>query len=92
MYKVTIPKWTNGRTGEHYPERIYSAMLIETLLANSPQPVELINTYYGENAPSGVYKPSPHDRLVFWNVNYGYIIIPNTPRNRSLWSSPSNLS
>ena len=92
MYKVTIPKWTNNKTGEYYPERICSAMLIETLLANSPQPPELIKKYYGEDAPSGVYKPSPHDRLVFWSVNYGYIIIPNTPQNRSLWNPPNNLS
>ena len=85
MYRLTIPSWTNAKTGEHYPERIFNAMLIETLLANSPQPAELIKKYYGEDAPSKAFKHSKHDRLVFWNVDYGYIIIPNTLKNRKLW-------
>ena len=86
MYRITIPEWTNKKTGEHKPRRSLDAELIETLLANSPQPSDLIFRYYGERAPASAFKPSVHDRLVFFNIFRGYIIIPNIPSNSHMWA------
>jgi hypothetical protein len=86
MYRVTIPGWTNKNTGETKLTRSFNAELVETLLANSPQPSNLIFKYYGEYAPASVFQPSKHDRLVFKRGEDDYIIIPNIPPNRHLWS------
>ena len=90
MFIITIQEWTNRKTGEHKPRRSFYAELVETLLANSPQPPELILKYYGEDAPASAFKPGVHDRLVFHNHEIGYIIIPNTPRNKSMWHDLSS--
>lgn len=45
MFRITIPAWTNKKTGEHKPSRSFNAELVETLLANSPQPPDLIFKY-----------------------------------------------
>lgn len=86
MYRITIPGWTNPATMEHKPERSFNAELVETLLANSPQPADLITKYYGERAPASVFKPYNHDRLVFQRGENDYIIIPNVSLNRRMWS------
>lgn len=86
MYRLTIKDWINEKTGEYHPERSFNADLVETLLANSPQPVELIFKYYGEQAPASAFRPGMHDRLVFFNNDYGYVIIPNTPFNYDMWA------
>jgi hypothetical protein len=85
MYEVTIPAWTNQKTGEHHPPRSFEAELVEVLLANSPQPGNIILKYYGYNAPFSAFKPSVNDRLVFHCNEYGYIIVPNVARNKKLW-------
>ena len=54
MFIITIQEWTNRKTGEHKPRRSFYAELVETLLANSPQPPELILKYYGEDAQTNV--------------------------------------
>ena len=90
MHRITIPAWTNQKTGEHKPSRSFNAELVETLLANSPQPPDLIFKYYGEDAPAGAFKPSIHDRLVFHNEDSGYIIIPNIPPNKRMWHDLSS--
>lgn len=86
MYRITTPGWTNKKTGEVKPTRSFNAELVETLLANSPQPSDLIFKYYGEDAPASVFKPSMHDRLVFKRGEDDYIIIPNIPFNRNMWT------
>lgn len=86
MYRVTIPGWINKKTQEVKPTRSFNAELVETLLANSPQPSDLMFKYYGEDAPASVFQPSKHDRLVFKRGEDDYIIIPNIPPNRHLWS------
>lgn len=86
MYRITIPSWTNVKTGETKPASSFNAELVETLLANSPQPSDLIFKYYGEDAPASVFHPSMHDRLVFKRGENDYIIIPNIQPNRHLWS------
>ena len=90
MHRITIPAWTNRKTGEHKPSRSFNAELVETLLANSPQPPELIFKYYGDDAPAGAFKPSIHDRLVFHSEDSGYIIIPNIPPNKRMWHDLSS--
>lgn len=85
MYRITIPEWTD-KSGQHKPRRSFNAELVETLLANSPQPSDLIFKYYGEQAPASAFKPGIHDRLVFFNEDSGYIIIPNIPRNFHMWT------
>lgn len=86
MYRVSINAWINVRTGEFKPRRSYNAELVETLLANSPQPPELILKYYGDEAPASVFKPAKYDRLVFLAEDHGYIIIPNVPFNKPMWA------
>lgn len=86
MFRITIPNWTNKKTGEVHEQRSFNAELVETLLANSPQPSELIFKYYGDQAPASVFNPQRDDRLVFWNEDTGYIIMPNVPFNKHLWS------
>lgn len=90
MYRITIPAWTDKKTGEHKAFRSFNAELVEILLANSPQPPELILKYYGENAPASVFKPSANDRLVFYADHSGYIIIPNIPPNKGMWHDLSS--
>jgi hypothetical protein len=85
MYEVTIPEWTNQKTGEHHPFRRFEAELVEVLLANSPQPADIILKYYGYNASFNAFKPNINDRLVFCSYNHGYIVIPNITRNKKLW-------
>ncbi len=85
MYEVTTPEWTNQRTGEHHPLRSFNAELVEVLLANSPQPANIILKYYGYNAPASAFKPSVNDRLVFHNYEHNYVIIPNVARNKRIW-------
>lgn len=86
MYRITTPGWTNRKTGEHKPRQSFNAELVETLLANSPQPPELIFKYYGDDAPASVFKPAIYDRLVFFAESHGYTIIPNVPFNRDMWT------
>ncbi len=85
MYEITIPSWTNKKTGDHHPFRRFEAELVEVLLANSPQPADIIFKYYGYNAPFSAFKPNVNDRLVFHCNEYGYIIVPNVVRNKKLW-------
>ena len=84
MYRITIPEWTD-KSGQHKPRRSFNAELVETLLANSPQPSDLIFRYYGEQAPASAFKPGVHDRLVFKDGD-NYTIIPNIPRNSHMWT------
>lgn len=92
MYRITIPEWTHKQSGEYHPERSYNANLVEVLLANSPVPSNLVFKYYGENAPASVFRPQPHDRLVFQKITNGepeegyYVVIPNIPRDYVAWS------
>ena len=86
MYRITIRSWTDKKTDEYHPERSFNAELVEVLLANSPQPSELIFKYYGEQAPASAFKPSTNDRLVFFNEDSGYVIIPNIPFNYHMWT------
>ncbi len=81
MYRITVPSWTDKK-----PVRSFNAELVEILLANSPQPSDLIFKYYGEDAPASVFRPIGHDRLVFKRGENDYIIIPNISFNRHLWS------
>lgn len=83
MYKLTIPEWTD-RNGDVHPHREMTVELVDTLLANFPPPEDLVFKYYGI-PPAGALKATEHDRLIFWNKDSGYIIMPNAPRNKGLW-------
>lgn len=85
MYRITLPSWTDKKTGKINPSMDFHARLVEVLLANSPQPKDIIYKYYGEMAPSRVFYPQKYDRLVFERNKDDYIIIPNTPSNWHLW-------
>lgn len=84
MHKLRIPEWTD-KNGEFHQERNLTVKLVDTLLANFPPPEDLVFKYYGV-PPTGAFKPTEHDRLVFYSEDTGYIIVPNAPRNRKLWS------
>ena len=84
MYKLHIPEWTD-KNGDVHKERNLTVELVDTLLANFPPPPDLIFKYYGV-PPTGAFKATEHDRLVFWDDDVGYIIMPNAPQNRKLWS------
>lgn len=84
MHRLTIPQWTDNKTGEFHPERNLTVKLVDTLLANFPPPHDLVFKYYGV-PPVSAFKPTEHDRLVFWSDETGYIIVPNSSRNKGLW-------
>lgn len=84
MYKLRVPEWTD-RNGDVHPERNLVVELVDTLLGNFPPPHDLVFKYYGI-PPKSAFNAIEHDRLVFWNDDIGYIIMPNAPVNQKLWS------
>lgn len=59
--------------------------LVDTLSKGIVASENLIIKYYGTSAPKSVFKAQTRDRLVFWNPEIGYIIMPEHPRNKDLW-------
>lgn len=83
-YKLRVPEWADNKNGEFHPERNLTVELVDTLLGGFPPPPDLVFKYYGV-PPTSAFKAIEHDRLVFWNDDIGYIIVPNAPRNQGLW-------
>jgi hypothetical protein len=64
-----------------------TAFLLYIIPEGKKPPFDIVQRSYGENAPSGAYKPSPHTRLVFAREGSkrGNVVIPVVPRNARLW-------
>jgi hypothetical protein len=83
VYRLILPEWTD-KNGDVHPYRELTVKLVDTLLGNFPPPADLIFKYYGI-PPTGAFKATEHDRLVFWDDDIGYIVMPNAPINKGLW-------
>ena len=84
MHKLRIPEWTD-KNGDFHPEQNLTVKLVDTLLGGFPPDPDLIFRYYGI-PPRSAFSTVDVDRLVFWDDDIGYIIMPNAPINQGLWS------
>lgn len=83
MYKLRIPEWED-LNGDVHPERNEIVELVDTLLGGFEPPHDLIFKYYGI-PPRTAFKATEADRLVFYNHDMGYVIVPDVPQNKGLW-------
>ena len=83
MYRLRVPEWED-RNGDIHPERNLIVDLVDTLYGGLEPEHDLVFKYYGI-PPRSAFKAVEADRLVFWNEDTGYIIVPDVPSNRGLW-------
>lgn len=83
MYSLTIPEWED-RNGDFHAERRLVVELVDTLYGGLEPSHDIVFKYYGI-PPRSAFKTIEADRLVFWNEDNGYIIVPDVPANRKLW-------
>lgn len=84
MHKLRIPESVDNN-GDFYPERNLTVKLVDTLLGGEIPDPDLVFRYYGI-PPRSVFKATEVDRLVFWDEDIGYIIMPDAYINKGLWS------
>ena len=83
MYNLLIPEWEDTN-GEFHAERSLVVDLVDTLYGGLEPSHDLIFKYYGI-PPRSAFRATEADRLVFWNEDTGYIIVPDVPANKKLW-------
>jgi hypothetical protein len=84
MHKLRIPESVDNN-GDFYPERNLTVKLVDTLLGGEIPDPDLVFRYYGI-PPRSAFKATEADRLVFWDEDIGYIIMPDAYINMGLWS------
>lgn len=84
MHKLRVPEWTD-RNGDIHLEKNLTVKLVDTLLGGEAPDPDLVFRYYGI-PPRSAFKAVKADRLVFWNEDIGYIIMPDVNINKGLWS------
>lgn len=83
MYRLRVPEWED-RSGNTHSERNLIVELVDTLWGGIEPAHDSVFKYYGI-PPRSAFKAIEADRLVFWNEDAGYIIVPDVPSNKGLW-------
>lgn len=83
--KLTLPSWYDERSMTSHPACDEVCEFVDTLIANVQPDPNLIDIYYGEDAPPAAYRAFMFDRMVLLRESGSYVVMPNTPSNKRLW-------